>query len=152
MTIHIDFKDKHCPHCNALYIPFYKDFKCPKCGKSINDYFDFVDQMIQSLNAHKNLYDQFNPPTWYTGSLVEYFQSIIFKIFDALVQEKPKNGKKYIKKLLDSSMGDEKEYLGKHLENVALRVYDVFEKEGGFSKKRSEKDKENINLFERFIP
>jgi len=128
MTIHIHFKDIKCKKCSAVFIPFKKDFRCLNCGESTDEFFDFIPEMIDSMEHHKKRYGQFTPPGWYKGSLAEHVQSIIFMIFDSLEAEKPKNHQEFIQSHLHKAEWYDEEYLKKHIIDIALATSIEIEK------------------------
>ena len=132
MTIHIHYKDSKCPKCSVLFIPFKKDFKCPNCNEPINEFFDFVPELIDSMKIHKEKYGDYTRPAWYVGSLTEHIQSIIFKLFDALEQQISPNPSEFITDWLSKVKWKDQQYLQKHIEDIALAVYEIYKDDEEF--------------------
>lgn len=94
MTYHIRNNDYKCTKCEYEFIAYKKDVPCPNCGeieKSDGEGYDFIEQLVQSLKAHKIQYGQFHPPAWLRASFSDEIQSQCYKVFDYLAQNKGKN-------------------------------------------------------------
>ncbi|MFH1824396.1 MAG: hypothetical protein ABH873_04125 [Candidatus Firestonebacteria bacterium] len=155
MTIHIHHEDNKCQKCSALFIPFKKDFKCPKCGESTNEFFDFIPELISSMKIHKAMYGSYMPPAWYTGSLVEHIQNIIFELFDTMEQQVSPNPSEFIVNWLNKIEWGDQKYLGKHIEDIALATYQIYESDGKFKDIEYENTKEETKskgFFKNFLP
>lgn len=127
MTLHIDAKNFVCSRCSVEFIPFKKDFKCPNCGELTDEFFDFIPEVISAMRYHKQRYGSFMPPAWYTGSLNDHIESIIFKIFDTIEIKKPENLEMFTKKYLDNGDWCENDYLHKHVEEITLSVLQIYQ-------------------------
>jgi hypothetical protein len=155
MTIHIHYKDNKCPKCSVLFIPFKKDFKCPNCNEPINEFFDFIPELIDSMKIHKEKYGDYMPPAWYVGSLTEHVQSIIFKLFDALERQISPNPSEFIADWLNKVKWGNQQYLQKHIEDIASAVYKIYKDDGEFKNikhKKIEKPLKMKRIFKIFFP
>ena len=128
MTIHIDLKDIKCKKCSVSFIPFRKDFKCPNCHEPTNEFFDFVPELVYSLEYHKQKYGRFTPDAWSTASLADHIQKIIFWIFDNLEFNKPDNTEKFIGDFLERIDWEDQEYLKAHVKEIALASLEAYNK------------------------
>ena len=93
MSLHPKIQDVECKKCSAVFVPFKKDFKCPKCGRSIKIFVEFIPEIITSMSYHKELYGRYFPFAWYSRSASEHILGNIFLLFDGLEEEKPDNPK-----------------------------------------------------------
>lgn len=132
MTIHICKTNYQCSKCDALFIPYKIDIKCPNCGtivpdSDIRDYSDSIKGIAESMKIHKAMYDSYSPPAWFTSSMSDHVQSLIFELFDKLEAKKPKNQKEFIINSLkiDFEWGDQV-YLKKYIQEVALDILSIY--------------------------
>ena len=144
MSLHLETKDSVCKKCNAFFVPFKKDFKCPKCNKPTNDFVDFIPEIIDAMIYHKRRYGQFFPLGWYTGSMANHILGLVLQLFDDLEKTKPTDAKQFISDWLRKVKWDKDEYLEKHIRDVALDVYPIYQ-----SEKMSEIKIINISIFKR---
>lgn len=133
MTIHINYKGYKCPNCSVLFIPFQEKLKCPKCGKVASEFFDLIPEIITSMKYHKRRYGFYTPPAWYTGSISEYIQSIIFTLFDKIERDKPKKlNKEIVIAPLNKTNWENQDYMRKHIKGIAFGVYDIYKNDNEF--------------------
>lgn len=126
MTLHIRCKNYKCPKCSAPYIPFKKDFTCPKCGESVNDFYDFIPELINSMKAHKRVYGiGYTPPAWSQTDFSDFVQIAIYNLFDCLEYEKPENEIDYINNWFDK-VEWETDNFKKHTKDIAMSVYEDY--------------------------
>jgi hypothetical protein len=125
MTYHIRVPETQCKKCSVLVIPFRKNFCCPNCGEPIDDYYDFIPEIVGSMLYHKERYGSFNPPAWFKGSLAEEIQGIVFKLFDSLEQKKPADPATFlVGRLNEADWGDDT--FRKYIQEIVLAVYDNY--------------------------
>ena len=122
MTLHSECKDFECSKCSALYIPFKKHFKCPKCGKPSTEFFDFISETIGAMKGHRNMYGSYSPPAWFYGSFSDYVLMNIFDVFDSIEYNNPPDPEVFIKEWFAKSECEE-EYQPKHVEEIVLLIY-----------------------------
>lgn len=151
MSLHIHYRDKKCSKCSILYIPFKKNFHCPNCNRSTEDFFDFIPEVINSMNYHKSMYGRFLPCVWYVGSLADHIQKIIFLLFDALEEKKPSNPKKFIISSLRNIKWGDQQYLEDHIKDITLAVYDIYKDDEKLQRKidlelEAKKNKKNLKF------
>jgi len=140
MTIHIRLKEINCQKCSACFIPFKLNLPCPNCGEKAREFSDFLSELIYSMKYHKMLYGYFTPPAWLGSSLIEEIQYAIYKIFDEIEAEKLTNPEKIISSSLFTTGFNGKEYLKKHIEDIALAIYE------DYKIKPNSYQRENINI------
>ena len=134
MSMHFDKDNYRCSNCNAIFLPYKINFKCPNCGQSIPDsdtkeYIDSIEDIANSMEAHKLQYGQYFPGAWNVFNIMDHIQSIIFSIFDALESEKPENKEKFIKDSLENNFIWVKQiYLKDHIKEIAIGVLEFYEK------------------------
>jgi len=121
MSYHIEHKDYKCPHCSVFLIPYKKDFRCPNCNNKIDEYFDFVGEMIISLKRHKQDYGTYFPAAWGTYCLADHIQFIIFILFDGIAKQGSNELKDYTV--------DGEAYLQKHIKDIVADVYSAYKDE-----------------------
>ena len=126
MTIHIQLKDIKCSKCSVPFIPFQTNFKCPNCDEATDEFFDFIPEMVDSMKQHKLKYGKFTPDAWYVGSLAEHIQRILFGAFDILEMDKPAKPDEFLNDYLNKTEWGDQQYLQKHVQDIALAVYDVY--------------------------
>jgi len=125
MTYHIDCKNYQCQKCSASYIPFKKDFICPKCEEVIDEFYDFVPELIRSICGNKRKYGAYTPSAWAYMSFTDYVQMPIFNLFDCLEEERPENEIEYINNWFDKIQW-EQEYFKNHVKEIAFLVYEDY--------------------------
>jgi len=140
MTLHLEDKSVICKKCEAVFIPYKKDFNCPKCGRLIpfssERKFDFVEELIGTMGYHKNKYGAFMPPMWYQGSFTGVTQSQVYQIFDTLEHDSPENPKEYLKTIINRfECVEGSEYLRQHYIDICLAVYDIYKTDENLSRK-----------------
>lgn len=141
MTTHFHFKHANCQKCSAIFVPFKKNFKCPNCGEPVEEFFDFIPKLVQSMKNHKERYGYFTPPVWYVGSLVEHIQRIVFDIFDNVERKSPRRPREFITKILKNADWQDSPYLKRHVKDIVFAVYDVYRTDDYFLKVKSRNTK-----------
>jgi hypothetical protein len=127
MTLHINEPDFLCQNCKVPFIPFKKNITRPNCGIPTDEHFDFIPSLIISMKAHKMEYGSFMPDCWIRSSLTEHIQQLIFRIFDSLNHQQPKDGEGFIIDVINKGLNfRDQEYLRKHTEDIALAVYEIY--------------------------
>lgn len=160
MSIHYHKPNYQCPKCKSFFLPYKKGIQCPNCGMAVKDadakkYLDVIDLIASSMEIHKKKHGMYFPGGWYIGDFMDKVQYIIYRAFDSMEHfAKPGEEKKYIMKMLgDKRNWEDFPYQGKHMEDIASEVFEIY-KAKNFSKiERSEPDKnEEKNEDENKIP
>jgi len=125
MTYHIKCQEYKCPECSALYIPFKKDFVCPNCGESTDEFYDFVPELIRSIRGNKRKEGSYTPSAWAYLNFTDYVQYPIFNLFDCLEEERPENEIEYINNWFDKIQW-EQEYFKNYVREIAFLVYEDY--------------------------
>jgi hypothetical protein len=128
MSYHIKLKEYNCPSCNALYIPYKVNMLCPFCRKipenTPKEYLGFIDEVIISLKMNKVQGGRYLPNAWYIGSTSEYFQDVIFRIFDALDKNKTDTAEVFIDGYLNlTERYKDAIYMKNYIKSMFLEVY-----------------------------
>ncbi len=138
MSLRINSRDIKCSKCSLLYIPFRKNFCCPNCGEPAKEFFDFIPEIIYSMNYHKRRYGRFFPYGWYVGSLTNHIQETIFLLFDKIEEVKPADPKGFIISSLDNMDWSHQPYLKNHVKDIVLAVYNIYKDDEGLQKNGEE--------------
>lgn len=139
MSLHFGKPNYECLKCKAIFLPYKKGIKCPSCGLEIDDrdtkeYLNTIDQIAGSMSLHKQLEGYYFPGAWITLNIMDHVQGIIFRIFDSMEEEKPKNKKKYLMDVLENKINwGKQEYLRDHIKDITLEVLKQY-KDGRFWK------------------
>ncbi|MCX6722032.1 MAG: hypothetical protein NTY04_02495 [Candidatus Staskawiczbacteria bacterium] len=144
MTAHSGCEEFKCTKCSASYIPFKKDFKCPKCGEPIAEFYDFIPETIDAMKCHWEMFGSYTPPMWFSGPFSDYVLTDIFNVFDAIEDSNPADPEEFIKDLFAKAEYDE-EYQRKHIEEMALLIYQDYKVNKNSYKKGGEECEEYIN-------
>jgi len=139
MTAHSGCEDFKCSKCLAFYIPFKKDFKCPKCGEPTAEFYDFIPETIDAMKCHWAMFRSYTPPIWFSGPFSDYILTDIFNVFDAIEADNPVDPEEFIKDLFAKAEWDE-EYKRKHIEEIVLLIYQDYKINKESYKKGSEED------------
>lgn len=126
MSVRSNYKDFICEKCQKPYIPFKRDFTCPNCGNPTTDRIIYAPSVIKFLKCHKERFGQYVPDGWYTGSLIDHVNFLLFQVFDALEYTKPKKPEEYIKDWLAKAEWGDQQYLKNHVIEIALAVYEIY--------------------------
>jgi DNA-directed RNA polymerase subunit RPC12/RpoP len=132
MSYHIRLKEYHCPKCQAEYIPFAEDVKCPKCDfldRGTSEYWGFVDQIINSMKAHKIEYGRYVPPGWHMGSASESMQYVCMDVFDDMERS---GWIPNIMRLHEMLRHEWPEHQSKNVMGLVLAVYEKYGKDKWF--------------------
>jgi len=162
MTLHFHKPNYECPNCGAIFLPYKRDTKCPKCEVAISDndtekYLNSIEDIAGSMRIHKRLYGKFTPGAWLTSNIMDHVQGIIFQIFDAMEEKKPKNQEQYLADLLDQIGWGDQEYSKAHIKNIAIEILKIYNTEKfyeiEYDKPLSPTKGEKIKMwFSKFLP
>jgi len=79
------------------------------------------------MKDHKQIYGNYFPETWFSGSVVDTVQQIIFELFDNFEAEKPKDFYAFaIAQLAGIEWGKGREHLAPQVEQLALEVFEIY--------------------------
>jgi NAD-dependent SIR2 family protein deacetylase len=162
MPIHLNYQGTTCKKCGAEFIAHKKNCPCPACGQTSDDFCDFITATIASMKDHKQLYGNYFPESWFSGSTADLVQGVIFEIFDNLEIEKPEDFTAFVLTQLETVGWEEgQEHLALQIEEIALEVFNIYRQDPDF-KDNSLKDKplnpklKNLNpktsAFDNFLP
>jgi len=129
MSFHINYQGVICKKCSASFIPFRENLVCPSCKAPADDYYDFIRATIDAMKMHKQKYGSFMPSAWYVGCLSDHIQSLIFRTFDTLEDQKPQEPKKFLADLVNNIKFEDQAYLKGHIRDMVLAIYDVYQSE-----------------------
>jgi hypothetical protein len=147
--MHFSKPNYECPKCEVIFLPYKIGIKCPNCSKVISDidsedYLDTVENITESMSAHKHGYGKYFPGAWMTSDILDHVQSLNFRIFDALEREKPENEEEFLMGILDKSNWGEQLYLKEHVKEITKEVLVVYRAKE-FSKIVDNRPKTKIN-------
>lgn len=134
MSMHFDKDNYRCLNCNAIFLPYKINFKCPNCGQLIPDsdtkeYINSIEDIANSLEVHKRQYGHYFPGAWNVFNIMDHIQSIVFSIFDALERDMPENKEQFINDSLENNFIWVKQiYLKDHIKEIAMGVLELYEK------------------------
>lgn len=127
MPIHLNYQGTTCLDCGAEFISFRDDCCCPKCGSRATESFGFVEATIATMKDHKQMYGNYFPDAWFSGSAADLVQGMIFELFDNLEAEKPQDAPGYISGQLSQIEFEEgMEHLASQAKEIALLVYELY--------------------------
>jgi hypothetical protein len=133
MPIHLNYQGTTCSECGAEFIAYSDNCVCPKCGARAAESFGFVEATIATMKDHKQLYGNYFPAAWFSGSAADLVQGMVFEIFDNLEAEKPKDAPDFIsRQLADIEFEEGMEHLAAQVRQIALEVYEVYRNDPDF--------------------
>ncbi|MCG2699618.1 hypothetical protein L6274_00970 [Candidatus Parcubacteria bacterium] len=142
MTLHIKKPNFKCSQCGAIFVPYKKGIKCPKCGieikEDISEHLNFIDMLAGSMKVHKMQFGRYFPGAWYVGSMSDHIQSLIFQTFDSMeCDSEHGKEKEYLSNLINKmKCENDREYFKNYLKEIAFKVFDIYEKENFASIKK----------------
>jgi len=133
MPIHLNYQGTTCRECGAEFIAYNDGCACPKCGAQSSESFGFIEATIATMKDHKQMYGNYFPDAWFSGSAADLVQGMVFEIFDNLEAEKPKDAPDFISKQLAGIEFEEgMEHLAAQVKEIALAVYDIYRADSDF--------------------
>jgi len=133
MPIHLSYQGTICSSCGTDFISYPQNNHCPKCGRSSDESCDFIVATIATMKDHKQVYGQYFPETWFSGSTADLVQGIIFELFDNLEIEKPKDINDFLLRQLKAVEWEEdQKHLASQINQIALQVYDLYKSDPDF--------------------
>lgn len=133
MPIHLNYQGTICQKCGAEFIAHQKNCQCPACGQTTDDFCDFCAATVASMKDHKQIYGNYFPETWFSGSIADTIQQIIFELFDNFEAEKPKDFYPFaIEQLARMEWGQGQEHLAPQTEQIALEVFEIYKTDPDF--------------------
>lgn len=133
MPIHLNYQGTVCQKCGAEFIARQKDCQCPACGEATADYCDFATGTIATMKDHKQLYGNYFPQSWFSGSIADTVQGIIFELFDNYEAENPEDFTAFVLTQLEDVVWEEgQEHLALQIEEIALEVFNIYRQDPDF--------------------
>lgn len=133
MPIHLNYQGTVCQKCGAEFIARQKDCQCPACGEATADYCDFAAGTIATMKDHKQLYGNYFPQSWFSGSIADTVQGIIFELFDNYEAENPEDFTAFVLTQLEDAVWEEgQEHLALQIEEIALEVFNIYRQDPDF--------------------
>jgi predicted RNA-binding Zn-ribbon protein involved in translation (DUF1610 family) len=127
MPIHLNYQGTTCAKCGAEFVAYKKDYFCPACGEVTAEYCDFAAETIATMKDHKQLYGNYFPQSWFSGSIADTVQGIIFELFDNYETEKPEDFTAFVLTQLEDAVWEEgQEHLAIQVEEIALEVFNIY--------------------------
>ncbi len=147
MPIHLNYQGTNCKRCGAEFVAHKKDYFCPACGEATDDCCDFAVATIATMKDHKQLYGNYFPQSWFSGSIADMVQGIIFELFDNYEIDKPEDFIGFVLTQLEGAVWDEgQEHLAIQVEEIALEVFEIYKKDPDFRADALEKKQINSKL------
>ena len=133
MPIHLNYQGTTCQKCGTEFVVCKSNCQCPNCGTTSSDSCDFVTVTVATMKDHKQLYGKYFPESWFSGSVADLVQGIIFELFDNLEIQKPKDAFAFIVNQLGEVKWDEgQEHLAGQTEQIALEIYEIYKNDEDF--------------------
>ena len=133
MPIHLNYQGTTCKKCGAEFIAYQKECLCPKCSAPADEFFEFAVATIASMKDHKQLYGNYFPDAWFSGSAADLVQGMVFEIFDNLEAEKPEDAVNFISEQLAGLEFEEgMEHLAAQTGAIAVEVYEIYRADPDF--------------------
>ena len=133
MPIHLNYQGTTCEKCGAEFVAHKKDCVCPACGEATDDGCDFAAETIATMKDHKQLYGNYFPQSWFSGSIADTVQGIIFELFDNYEIDKPEDFTAFVLAQLGDAVWEEgQEHLAIQVEEIALEVFNIYRQDPDF--------------------
>ena len=133
MPIHLNYQGTVCQKCGAEFIAHQKNCPCPACGQTTDDFCDFAAETIATMKDHKQLYGNYFPQSWFSGSIADTVQGIIFELFDNYEAENPEDFTAFVLTQLEDAVWEEgQEHLAIQVEGIALEVFNIYRQDPDF--------------------
>ena len=148
MPIHLNYQGTVCQKCGAEFIAHGKNCSCPACGQTTDDFCDFAAETIATMKDHKQLYGNYFPQSWFSGSIADTVQGIIFELFDnyeavrsassgrSRVQGGTENPEDFtafvLTQLADAVWEEGQEHLAIQVEEIALEAFNIYRQDPDF--------------------
>jgi len=133
MPIHLNYQGTVCQKCGAEFIAHGKNCSCPACGQTTDDFCDFAAETIATMKDHKQLYGNYFPQSWFSGSIADTVQGIIFELFDNYEAENPEDFTAFVlTQLADAVWEEGQEHLAIQVEGIALEVFNIYRQDPDF--------------------
>ena len=133
MPIHLNYQGTVCQKCGAEFIAHGKNCSCPACGQTTDDFCDFAAETIATMKDHKQLYGNYFPQSWFSGSIADTVQGIIFELFDNYEAENPEDFTAFVLTQLEDAVWEEgQEHLAIQVEEIALEAFNIYRQDPDF--------------------
>jgi len=141
MSIHLNYQGTTCEKCGVEFIAWPKNRQCPNCQNTSDEFCDFITFTIATMKDHKQLYGNYFPESWFSSSIADLVQGVIFELFDNFEIthsassgqplgrriENLKNFENFISSQLGAVEWEEgQEHLVNQTKQIALEVYDIY--------------------------
>lgn len=127
MPIHLNYQGSTCKKCGAEFVAHKVECPCPACGQPADDFFDFAAATVATMKDHKQLYGNYFPESWFSGSVADLVQGVVFEIFDNFEIEKPEDFTAFVLTQLEPAAWEEgREHLAVQVEEIALEVFNIY--------------------------
>lgn len=124
MTIHT-FYHYECDNCSKAFIPYKKGMTCPACGAATDEYYDFVNEAVISLEYNLKRNKSFVPSAWLMDGIGDTILNSLFGMFENLRTYGYTGARKALQYPLDLSDFREDIYLKDHILEIALEIQKV---------------------------
>ncbi|MFA6376620.1 MAG: hypothetical protein WCX69_04450 [Candidatus Paceibacterota bacterium] len=153
MPIHLNYQGTVCAKCGAEFVANKKECPCPACGSiNVGDFCDFAAATIATMKDHKQLYGKYFPESWFSGSVADSVQGVVFEIFDNYEIEKPEDFVAFVLIQLEIAEWEEgQEHLAVQIEELALEIFNIYRQDPDF-KGNSLKEKPINPKLKKIIP
>lgn len=133
MPIHLNYQGTICSKCAAEFIAHKAGCLCPLCQTAAAEVFDFVPATIASMKDHKQMYGNYFPESWFSGSVADLVQGVIFELFDNFEAERPEDAYGFIiGQLSDIGWEEGQTHLAGQTEEIALQIYEIYRQDPDF--------------------
>lgn len=128
MPIHLNYQGTICVKCGAEFIANKKECPCPACGNiNAGEFCDFAAATIATMKDHKQLYGKYFPESWFSGSVADSVQGVVFEIFDNYEVGKPEDFVAFVLTQLETAEWEAgQEHLAVQIEEIALEVFNIY--------------------------
>jgi hypothetical protein len=128
MSLHIIYTHQ-CSNCEAYYLPYAKDIKCPNCGLDEEEVFDVISELVRSANYQKSIHGFYTPLAWWNGSYADHVALYLFQLFDSYYEQKEKDFEQFSLDYINSGEWNNQEYAKAHIYDIACQVFLQLKKE-----------------------
>ncbi len=88
---------------------------------------------VATMKDHKQLYGNYFPESWFSGSIADLVQGIIFELFDNFEGQRPKNFDDFISgQLAEVEWEEGQAHLAGQTKDIALMVFEIYRKDVDF--------------------
>ena len=129
MSFHIMY-DYQCKNCEAYYIPYDRNARCPNCGINEEEIAeDIISRIASSANYQKNMFGIYTPIAWWQGSFGDYVALLIFQCLDAYEEQAEKSFTEFAQIYFDKRQWGNQLYMKRNIYGLSCRVFEVLDSE-----------------------